>query len=246
MSHGIVESNEEMKEKMKKIKKQGSETKDEIKNKAGEVKETASEKKEEAKVKAGEITDKAGEVKKAASEKTEEAKVKADEIKNEAAEKKKELEKESEAEGMSPAEKIVNDVIKGFKQSSDEINKTLAGYAKEYKTPKHVEKPLVDVLENNDTVYLIADIPEVKKEDLELNISKNSVEISANFSEDNGIEKNAKFIQKERNYGNIKRTIELPVEIKTKNASAKFKGSMLVMTLPKAEKDITKIKVEGD
>ena len=63
---------------------------------------------------------------------------------------------------------------------------------------------MVDVLETNDTVYLIADISGVKKEDISLGISKKSVEITANYMEDPDIE-DAKFIQKERSYGETHR-----------------------------------------
>lgn len=234
MAQGIVESKEEMKEKMEKKKKGETGEKERIE----EIKKQAVDKTEEAKKKGGEFREQA-------MKKKEEARDKVGEIKKQAMEKKEELEEKSEAEGMTPAEKLVNDVLKGFRQRTEEINKSLAGYAKEYETPKPIEKPLVDVLETNETVYVIADLPEVKKEDLDLGISKNSIEISARFNEDTVIEEDAKFIQKERSYGETKRSIELPTEIKPKDVTAKFKGSTLIVKLPKAQKDITKVKIEG-
>ena len=65
-------------------------------------------------------------------------------------------------------------------------------------------KPLVDVLETNKTVYLIADISGVKKDNISIGISKKSVEITAKYKEDPEIE-DAEFIQKERSYGETNR-----------------------------------------
>ena len=54
---------------------------------------------------------------------------------------------------------------------------------------------MVDVLETNDTIILVADISGVKKDDINIGISKNSVELTAIFKEEPEVE-DAKFNKK--------------------------------------------------
>ena len=117
------------------------------------------------------------------------------EAKEEVEEQKEKLEKESEEEGMTPAEKILNDIVTRFRQGTGQINEAITDYRSESETSKTFEKPLVDVLETNDTIILVADISGVKKEDIDIGISKNSVELTAIFKEEPEVE-DAKFTHK--------------------------------------------------
>jgi HSP20 family protein len=231
----IVESKDEMKKKMEKMKEEASKKKEKIKETTGKVKEDISKKKED-------VSENIEEIKEEASKKKEKIKETTGEIKKEAVEQKNKLEEESEAEGMTPPEKLLNDIVKGFQQRTGEINETIADYAKEYKGSK-IKKPLIDVLETNETIIIIADLPKVKKEDLDIGISRNIVEIATKFKENVDIE-GAKFIQKERSYGETKRSINLSSDIKIKEVSAKLKDCTLTITLPKAEKDVAKVQIE--
>jgi len=149
------------------------------------MKEKMGEKKEN-------MSNKIHEVKEGASEKKEEIQEGISDIKEEANKTKEEYEKESEKEGMTPAEKILNDIVTRFRQGTGQINDAISDYnaktedskeSKENKAKKAL-KPLVDVLETNDTVYLIADISGVKKDNISIGISKNSVELTVKYKED--------------------------------------------------------------
>jgi HSP20 family protein len=170
-----------------------------------------------------------------------------EEIKEGVKEEKEEYEKQSEKEGRTPAEKVLNDIVSRFRQGTDQINEAISDYNKpesdEENNPKEALKPLVDVLETNNTIYLIADISGVKKENISLGISKKSVEITANYMEDPDIE-DAKFVQKERSYGKTHRKVELSSEIKVHEAKANFRNCTLKITLPKVVEDITKVNID--
>ena len=212
---------EKMSSKMEDVKKGASEKKEDINNQISEIKEGASEKKED-------IEENVGKVKKDVEEK------------------KDKLEKESKKEGMTPAEKVLNDIVKKFQQGTGQINEAITDYTTEPETskkPKMALKPLVDVLETNTTITLIADISGVKKKDIDIGISKNSVEITTMYKEEPELE-DAKFTQKERSYGKTHRTIPLSTEIKVKKAKAKYKACTLTITLPKKVEDITKVNIE--
>ena len=225
-SSGTVEktsTDKSMKEKM-------GEKKEDMSSKIHEVKEGASKQKED--------------IQKGISDATEEAK------KN-----KEEFDKESEKEGMTPAEKVLNDIVTRFRQGTDQINEAISDYnakpeggkeskgSKGSKGSKNVLKPLVDVLETNETVYLIADISGVKKDNINIGISKKSVELTVDYKEDPEIE-DAKFTQKERSYGETHRTVQLSSEVKVHEAKANFRNCTLKITLPKVVEDVTKVNID--
>ena len=208
------------------------------------IKENIGEKKEN-------MSNKIHEVKEGASEKKEEIQEGISDIKEEANKTKEEYEKESEKEGMTPAEKILNDIVTRFRQGTGQINDAISDYnaktedskeSKENKAKKAL-KPLVDVLETNDTVYLIADISGVKKDNISIGISKNSVELTAKYKEYPEIE-DANFTQKERSYGETNRTVKLSSEVKVHEAKANFRNCTLTITLPKVVEDITKVDID--
>lgn len=156
----------------------------------------------------------------------------------------REEKEEYEKEGRTPAEKVLNDIVTRFRQGTGQINEALYNKPEsKEKEPKEALKLLVDVLETNDTVYLIADISGVKKEDISLGISKKNVEITANYMEDPEIE-DAKFVQKERSYGKTHRKVELSSEVKVHEAKANFRNCTLKITLPKVVEDVTKVDID--
>jgi HSP20 family protein len=224
----IVESKEEMKKNM------------DNKGKIDEIKEGSAEKKEDIKKKAGEVKKGINEKKEDISENIEQVKEKAGEVKEEASKQKEQLEKESEEEGRNPAEKVLSDLISNFRQRTGEINEAYGGSESKNTT----DKPLIDVLETNEDIIIIADISGVKKEDIDIGVSKTNVTITTNFSDEVPFE-DAKFLNKERSYGVQKRTIDLSTSIRSKEATAKFKKCTLTIKLPKIEKDvITKVEVD--
>jgi HSP20 family protein len=233
----VKESAKDMKEdvgnKMGDVKESAKDMKEDVGNKMGDVKESAKDMKEDA-------SSRIEEVKEDASEKKEEVEEKLGEFKKEAEGQKAKFEKDSKKEGVTPAEKLLNDLVSKFKEGKVQIDDAISDYKKPETSPS---KPLVDVLETNDTIILIVDISGVKKEDIDIGISRNRVEITAMFQKDHEIE-GAKFTQKERCYGKINRTINLSTEIKVKEATAKYKECKLTITLPKVVEDITKVNIE--
>jgi HSP20 family protein len=227
------ETKGDVEEKMGEAKESVEKTKGDVEEKMGEAKESAKKMKEDA-------SSRIEEVKEDASEKKEEIEDKLGEFKEEAEGQKAKLEKESKKEGVTPAEKLLNDLVSKFKEGKVQIDEAISDYKKP-ETSK--SKPLVDVLETNDTITLIVDISGVKKEDIDIGISKNNVEITAMFQKEPEIE-GAKFTQKERCYGKINRTINLSAEIKVKEATAKYKQCKLTITLPKEVEDIFKVNIE--
>jgi HSP20 family protein len=218
---------------------------------SGTVKETSKDKsmKEKMSDQKENMSNKIHEVKEGASEKKEDIQESLSDVQEEAKKTKEDYEKESEKEGMTPAEKVLNDIVTRFRQGTGQINEAISDYnakpegSKESDEPKKALKPLVDVLETNDMVYLIADISGVKKDNINIGISKNSVELTVKYKEDPEIE-DAKFTQKERSYGETNRTVKLDSEVKVHETKANFRNCTLTITLPKVVEDITKVNID--
>ncbi len=250
MRNDISESTDEIKKKTHKKVEKGKdlseERKEEVKDKVDEAKKSAKETKGDVEKKVEETKESAKEMKEDVSSKIEEVKEEEDleekwgEFKKELEEQKAKFEKESKKEGINPAEKFFNELVSKLKEGQVQVDEVISDYTK---TQPVKSKPLVDVLETNTTITLIVDIPGVKKDDIDIGISKNRVEISAKFKKEPEIE-DAEFIQKERIYGKANRTINLSTKINVKEAKAKYEECKLTITLPKVTEDITKVDIE--
>ena len=203
---------------------------------------------EDVKKKTLQAKDKALEVKKGALEKTADAKdsaiMKTSEIKESASKKTSEIkesasDKTEEFKGNAEktrkqAENKINEFISSLKDKQEEFGKTISDYTS-------VDKPLIDIINTEDSLIIKADLPLVKKEDLTVNITEESLEIIAKFAD---ADEDLDFIKKERNYGETSRTIPLPLNIEVKKASAKFADSVLTVELPKVQEEKIKVKIE--
>ena len=203
--------------------------KDEVKKKTLQAKNKALEVKKGALKKTADAKDsaimKTSEIKENASNKT-------SEIKENASDKTEEFKGNAE-KTRKQAEKKINEFITTLKDKQEEFGKTISDYTS-------VDKPLIDVINTEDSIIIKADLPLVKKEDISVNITEDSIEIVAKFEE---TDENLDFIKKERNYGETSRTIPLPVKIEVKKASAKFINSVLTVELPKVQEEKIKVKI---
>jgi HSP20 family protein len=226
------EKKEDIKVSLNKTKDKASEKTEDLKHGINKTKDKASEKTEDLKHGINKTKDKA-------SEKTEDLKQGFNDFKEDISSEKENLEKESEKEGVTPAEKVLNDIIARFKQGAN----SFTDYATESGNKKEaLVTPLVDVINRNDSITLIIDIPNVNKEDIDIGISKNSVDIEAKFKDEPDDDGN--FIQKERNYGTVHRKISLNTEIKVKESKAKYENCTLTIELPKMVEDVTKMNID--
>jgi HSP20 family protein len=92
--------------------------------------------------------------------------------------------------------------------------------------------PAVDVQET-DTEYMVkADLPEVKKEDVKVEVSEGVLTIEGERTQEKE-EKGRKFHRVEREYGKFVRRFSLPTEVNAEAVKAEFKDGVLNVHLPK-------------
>ena len=94
--------------------------------------------------------------------------------------------------------------------------------------------PFVNISEDDKEYVVNAELPEVKKEDIKINVENGMLTITGErkFEKE---EKNKKFHRIERAYGNFTRSFMLPEAIKAELVAAEFKDGMLHVHLPKDE-----------
>ena len=92
--------------------------------------------------------------------------------------------------------------------------------------------PYIDLEDKGDSFILTAEAPGFKKDEIDINICGNSVEISG-CKEMKTDEENKDYVRKERMSESFYRTMTLPEEIKYEEVSADLKDGVLEITLPK-------------
>ena len=148
-----------------------------------------------------------------------------------------ENEEMSEEEEKTRTENMLSDIVNTIKEKQEELGKSLSDYTTTF------QKPLADVMETENSIIVITDLPGVKKEDIDIDISEDSIDISAKF-EDEIDEEGANYIKKERSCGETKRSISLPAQINVKEATAKFNDSILTVNLPKLMEEKHKVDIK--
>ncbi len=91
----------------------------------------------------------------------------------------------------------------------------------------------VDVTENDAGYVVRAEIPGVKKEDINVAIDGNQVEISAEAKNEKEVKDGAKVLRSERYYGKLYRAFALGHELDEGATQAKYADGILELTLPK-------------
>jgi HSP20 family protein len=99
--------------------------------------------------------------------------------------------------------------------------------------------PSVDIFEDSKSVTVKAEIPGVKKEDLDVNVTEEAVTISGEKKKEEKTEEKD-YYRYERSYGSFRRTLPLPAGVQSAKAKAKFKDGILEIKVPKSPAAIKK------
>lgn len=114
-------------------------------------------------------------------------------------------------------------------------------YPSNWKFPEWPDKefttnlPKVDIIDHDHEIEIQAALPGVRKEDLDVSISENSITIRASTRTEQKQE-NKHFYRQEISRGEFQRTLSLPANVDNEQAKATFKDGILDITLPKSEK----------
>ena len=91
----------------------------------------------------------------------------------------------------------------------------------------------IDVKEDDKNYMVHAEIPGVKKEDIQVSIDGNQVSISAEVKRQKEDRQGEKLLRSERYYGKVYRAFGLAQDVDQEKAQAKYENGVLELTLPK-------------
>ena len=93
----------------------------------------------------------------------------------------------------------------------------------------------LDVSESDNAYVVRAEIPGVKKDDINVEVDGNHVEISAEVRNEKEAKEGDKVLRSERYYGKVYRALALAQEIDEGAVQAKYTDGILELTLPKKQ-----------
>ena len=94
-------------------------------------------------------------------------------------------------------------------------------------------KMKIDVKEDDQAFTVKAEIPGVKKEDIQVDIDDDHVSLRAEVKKEKEEKKDEKVVYSERAYGMVSRSFTLPADVDAKGAKAEYKDGVLNLILPK-------------
>lgn len=104
--------------------------------------------------------------------------------------------------------------------------------------------PAVDIRETEDGYIVKADLPGLKKEDIQIDLKDSTLTLKGEKKFEEKVSKD-NYIRTERAYGTFVRSFTLPHNVDAEKIKASYKDGVLELTLPKKEEAKPKqIKVE--
>lgn len=118
---------------------------------------------------------------------------------------------------------------------------SLFPYARRWGMPPWLEEwagrmqpPAVDIIERDTEVVVRAAVPGVKKEELELSLTEDTITLKGRVAREEREEK-AEYCRSEIFRGDFSRTVGLPAAVDAEQAKASFQDGMLEVVVPKKQ-----------
>jgi len=94
--------------------------------------------------------------------------------------------------------------------------------------------PVIDIFTEGEDVLVKAELPGMKKEDIDVSLTGDTITISGEKKKEEKMEKKD-YYRIERSYGSFSRSFRLPAEVQSDKVTAKFKDGVLEIRIPKTE-----------
>ena len=94
--------------------------------------------------------------------------------------------------------------------------------------------PAVDIYEDKDKYVVQAELPGMKREDIDVSLDGDTLTISGERKQEEE-KKEGESYRSERFFGRFQRSVTLPMPIQANKIEAKYKDGVLAVTVPKSE-----------
>lgn len=97
-----------------------------------------------------------------------------------------------------------------------------------------MRKPLVDIRDNGKEIIVDVEMPGIPKENIDIQVSANSIEICGELHSENEMEEEG-YLRRERSFSTCYRQMPLPTEVIPDGVDAIYEDGMLRVRLPKKD-----------
>jgi len=125
-------------------------------------------------------------------------------------------------------EKMLEDTAQTIDNIRSDIEKSIVDYT---------FVPGKDIIETDDSVIVHVDLPGIKKQDIELNITEKRMRVKAKFDITSEIERGSYITINDQKSGVMRRTVRFPRKVVPEEADARFDRDVLIVEVPKQEKE---------
>ena len=124
--------------------------------------------------------------------------------------------------------------LQDFERARRQMDRLLSGFTGGVSSPTSsgVFPPLI-VTEDGDTIYVEAEIPGIKAEDLDISVVARTLTLSGERKPEET--ENVCYHRRERKWGSFRKALTLPNDVNPEAIQAECKNGMLKLVLPKAE-----------
>jgi HSP20 family protein len=103
-----------------------------------------------------------------------------------------------------------------------------------FESPLRAWAPALDVREDKDNFVIRAELPGLKREEIEVSLQDGALVISGERQAEK-VEEGVEVHRQERYYGKFQRALTLPEPVAANKVKADYKDGVLTVTLPKTE-----------
>ena len=127
-------------------------------------------------------------------------------------------------------ELLVNDLF-----AIEPMDEMFRGFMRPWKLEPGQRAPQIklDLSETEANYTIKADIPGVKKEDIDVRVEGNQVTIGAEVKKETEQKEGDRVLRSERYYGSVYRSFTVPVDLDEAASTAKYENGVLELTLAK-------------
>jgi len=130
---------------------------------------------------------------------------------------------------------FTRDPFAGFQKEMDDLlSRFQADFTSNGNGLAAAISPSVDLSETDEALQLRMDVPGIKPEEINIEVSGDTIRISGEHAEEKE-EKGKTFHRLERRTGSFARALTLPAAVKENQVSAEVADGVLTITLPKTE-----------
>ncbi len=95
--------------------------------------------------------------------------------------------------------------------------------------------PAVDIFENENELVLKADVPDIKPEEIDLQVENQTLTLKGHRKFEQQQTEKGGYHRIERSYGSFVRTFSVPTTVDTEQVAAEYNNGVLTVKLPKKE-----------